>query len=60
MTYRLDGNLFNLRRLQARTRVTHNFVMELQYADDAAVVSCSSKGLQRNLIEVQAAYGGAG
>ncbi|XP_078616270.1 uncharacterized protein LOC144884693 [Branchiostoma floridae x Branchiostoma japonicum] len=49
LTYRLDGSLFNLRRLKAKTRVKQESILELQYADDAAITSCSATGLQRNL-----------
>ena len=36
INYRLDGNLFNVRRLQAKTKPNSEHVFELQYADDAA------------------------
>ncbi|KAI8511994.1 hypothetical protein Bbelb_110940 [Branchiostoma belcheri] len=49
ITYRLDGNLFNLRRLKAHTRVTHQEILELQYADDAAITGHTTAGLQNNL-----------
>jgi len=47
--YRLDGNLFNQRRLNAQTKksVTHSY--ELQYADDTALVSHAADGLQQLL-----------
>lgn len=32
--YGLDGNLFNIRRFQARTKVYVDDILELQYADD--------------------------
>ena len=60
LIHRMDGNLFNLRRLQARTLVTHESVLELQYADDAAFVECSAEGLQANLDVVVECYQGAG
>ena len=41
LRYRLDGSLFNLRRLQARTRTAVDHILELQYADDTALVSHS-------------------
>jgi len=35
LSYRLDGILFNLRRLQAQTKVSTEYIFDLQYADDA-------------------------
>lgn len=32
--FRLDGNLFSIRRLQAHTKPCINHILELQYADD--------------------------
>ncbi|XP_076029811.1 uncharacterized protein LOC143018337 [Oratosquilla oratoria] len=46
ISYRLDGNLFNRRRLQSKTLVTAEAIHELQYADDTAFVSSSPNGLQ--------------
>ncbi|KAI8487939.1 hypothetical protein Bbelb_343870 [Branchiostoma belcheri] len=60
LTYRLDGSLFNLRRLKAPARVKHETILELQYADDAAIVGRSAAGLQRNLDTLDTAYTRAG
>jgi len=60
ISYRLDGNLFNLRRLQAKTLVTLEAVHELQYADDTAFVSSSPDGLQRTINAVAEAYSRSG
>ncbi|CAH1259012.1 PKD1L3 [Branchiostoma lanceolatum] len=60
LTYRLDGNLFNLRRLKAHTRVTHEDLLEFQYADDAAIIGSSAAGLQRTLNSLDDAYTRAG
>ena len=58
--HRLDGNLFNLRRLKANSKVTEASVLELQYADDAALPSHTTTGLQRNLDVLVDAYRRAG
>lgn len=60
ISYRLDGNLFNLRRLQAKTLVTVEPIHELQYADDTAFVSSSSDGLQRTIDAVAESYSRSG
>ncbi|KAK3888740.1 hypothetical protein Pcinc_007215 [Petrolisthes cinctipes] len=49
LTYRLDGSLFNLRRLQARTKTLSDKVFELQYADDCVLVAHSPEDLQEAL-----------
>lgn len=46
VAYRTDGKLFNLRRLQAKSKVTITTVVELQYADDSAVCAHSAVELQ--------------
>ena len=58
--YRLDGSVFNLRRLQAQTKVSTDTAYELQYADDAALPSHSPSGLQDNLNALADAYHRAG
>lgn len=35
LSYRLGGILFNLRRLQAHTKLSTVYIFDLQYADDA-------------------------
>ena len=52
--------MFNLRRLQAHTKVSTDTVYELQYADDAAVPSHTPSGLQDNLNTLADAYQRAG
>ena len=49
--YRLDGSLFNIRRLQAVTKVTNGTIFNLQYADDAPCpatrqMACSDSCMQ--------------
>lgn len=58
--YRLDGNMFNLRRLQAKTKVTKEAIIDLQYADDAAYVSCSPDTMQHTLNLIAGTYNRAG
>ena len=58
--YRFDGGLFNTRRLRSRTKISKSSLVELQYADDAALVSHSEDGLQRILNATCAAYVDAG
>ena len=60
ITYRLEGNLFNLRRFQAKTKVTKETILDLQYADDAAYVSCSPAPLQETLDIIAETYNRAG
>ena len=49
LNFRTDRNLFDLQKLKAKTKVSQNNVLELQYADDCALVSDSAEGLQRIL-----------
>jgi len=58
--YRLDGRLFNIRCLQAVTKVTNDTIFDLQYADDTALPSHTPDGLQRQLDAISSAYSHAG
>ena len=56
----LDGGLFNLRRLQAKTKTSSAMISALQYADDVAFPSLTADGLQRNLDVMSETYLRAG
>lgn len=56
ITYRMDGKLFNLSRLKARTKTLVTSIMELQYADDNAILSQSEEHLQTILNSFTNAY----
>ena len=55
--YRMDGGLFNLSRLRAKTRTLTTTVHELQYADDNATPSLTAEDLQRTADLYNTAYG---
>ena len=57
---RLDGGLFNLRRLQAPKKTSSAIISALQYADDAAFPSLTADGLQCSLDVMSEAYLRAG
>ena len=58
--YRLNGSLFDIRRLQVVTKVTNDTIFDLQYADNAALPSHTPDGLQRQLDAISSAYSHAG
>ena len=58
--YRLDGGLFTLRRLQAKTKTSSAIIYALWYADDAAFPSLTADGLQRSLDVISEIYLRAG
>ena len=58
--YRLDGGLFNLRRLQAKTKTYSAMISALQYADDVAFPSLTADGFQRSLDVMSETYLHAG
>ena len=58
--YRLDGGLFNLRHIQAKTNTSFAVIYVLQYADDAAFPSLTAEGLQRSLDVMSETYLRAG
>ena len=54
--YRLDGGLFNLRRIQAKTKTSSAMISALQYADDVAFSSLTADGHQRSLDVMSETY----
>ncbi len=60
LQFRLDGNLFNLCRLQAITKTTTKTIHELQYADDCALLAHSPTAMQHTLDVVCAVYQACG
>ena len=47
--YRTGSKLFNLRRLQARTKVKEERVCDFLFADDCALNASSEDEMQRNM-----------
>ena len=60
INFRLDGNLFNIRWLQVKTKVSGDTIFDLQYADDAAIPSHTAAGLQHSLDLLATSYQRAG
>ena len=50
--YRFDGNIFNVRRLQAKTKVQNDVLDELLYADDMDKNASSEAKMQRAMDQV--------
>jgi len=47
LKYRLDGSLFDLRRLNAKTKTIKRIILEALFADDCALMAHTESALQR-------------
>ena len=56
INYRMDRNLFDLQKLKARTKIKQSWFLELQYADDCAILSHTTSGLQEAISKVKELY----
>ena len=54
--YRTDGELFNMRRLQAKTKVKATSIVDLQYANNCAIAAHTGADLQNTLDAFSQAY----
>ena len=54
--YRTDGELFNMRRLKAKTKVKATSIVELQYADECAIAAHTEADLKNTLDAFSEAY----
>ena len=60
LKFRLDGDIFNLQRLNAKTKIEKTTILELLFADDAAVCATSEEDLNiiiQTFYEVFADFG---
>ena len=58
--HHLDGGLFNLRRLQVKTKTSSAVISALQYADDSVFPSLTADGLPCSLDVMSVTYLHAG
>ena len=56
LNYRTDRSLFDLPKLKSKSLISKTNILELQYADDCALVANSAGVLQRVLDEVSTLY----
>ena len=56
ITYRTDGDVFKLSRLGAKSKVKTVTIVDIQYADDSAVVAHSELDLQNTFNALVDAY----
>ena len=56
INYRMDRSLFDLQKLKARTKTKSAWFLELQYADDCALLSHSPESLQEAITKLSELY----
>ncbi|KAI0210201.1 hypothetical protein LSAT2_005059 [Lamellibrachia satsuma] len=60
LRYRTDGKLFNLRRLQAKTKVNTDIIRYFLFAEDCALNASSEADMQRSVDKFSIAYTNVG
>ena len=58
--FRTDGKFYDLRRLQARTKVKEALIRDFLFADDCAIAAPSEAALQRSAVRLSSATKGFG
>ncbi|KAK3882952.1 hypothetical protein Pcinc_012706 [Petrolisthes cinctipes] len=56
LQFRMDGGVFNLARLRAKTKTTKTLLREMQYADDNATPGQTAEDLQRTATTYNTVY----
>ncbi|KAJ8371185.1 hypothetical protein SKAU_G00112130 [Synaphobranchus kaupii] len=58
--YRLDGSIFNLRRIQTHTKTRTQQILDLQYMDECALLDHTPESMQRAVKLVSSLYQSVG
>jgi hypothetical protein len=56
LKYRMDGSLFDLRRLNAKTKTTERTILEALFADDCALMAHTESALQHTVDKFAEAF----